>query len=404
MPGGDRGAGGVGVQPGVVGRVLPRAEQFLLERVRVGQHAERLVGVGGDHDRVERWRRAVSSRSVDPVAVPGHRDDRRRWIRSAYGAVRGDGRTRLPPTTVRQGWWVVTPSSPWLSKNCSSVWSGKPRSPGSGGPDRRRHRQQVVIGRRARTPASRRKSPIGTSRVRGSSTRRRPEPVEPDDVGDHAQVGRIRQSPGCATMPRALPAYSRSHRSHRSDHDMSEGWVGDPELVEQAGEQRVGGFVVDDEPRVDPQRDATGHPGREVDGVGVSRRSDRRARTRGRRAAARAARLRPTRRCRSRRPRCAPWSPPARPRRREAPVSAPPSRQAFTPGMPRPSLQACPGVGLWATPRARWSQAGAPVESVAAPVFPWWCQHHRPTAPACDVPVSVRPGRRRTPPGERPRA
>ena len=139
---------GVGVQPGVVARVVPGPEQLLLAGARVGEHPEGLVGVGGDDDVVEAVGGAAGRAHVDaprvardrhhgvagadPVAVGrGQRRDvaRRPAHDGAPGVVGGDAEQAVVVEEGQQG-----PQR--------EVQDGA----GARRPDRRRHRGEVVVG------------------------------------------------------------------------------------------------------------------------------------------------------------------------------------------------------------------------------------------------------------------
>ena len=80
-------------------------------------------------------------------------------------------------------------------------------------------------------------------------------------VSIRRNAGRRRFRPvGKSPRRPSAPAYSRPAASSRTDIDISEGWVADADLGEEAQQGRVGALVVDDEAGVD---------GQAVDVVGV---------------------------------------------------------------------------------------------------------------------------------------
>ena len=258
---------------------------------RIDQHAQGLVGVGRDHRRVERRltspsavRRCTPSRSprrtrstgvleLDVVQPLGDPLD--------VGPRATDHRPPLWRAADRQHAVVVE------EREQVDGPGSRMRRAGSARPHGRDHRHEEVlleVRRRSRVAVAI-SSPI----------------VDVVVVGRRATVGRRdgsaaisasirtdsrgRRSTRCSETgrrARAAPAYSSPHPSHDTDMLISARPRLHAELVEQAGQQRVGPLVVDDEAAVDRQR----RPAAVVDvvGVGVTAEPARRLRTASRRA------------------------------------------------------------------------------------------------------------------------
>ena len=225
----------VGVQQGGVGGVRQRRQHLALRRRRLGEHRQRLVGVGGDDDGVEgRGPRRCRRRPRRRCAVSAHRGDlgaEADVVERARRPGRRTSATRRPPSSTRGD--PKTPSMPWWSRKREQVARRVvQRDRRVARPDRGDDGLHEVPGEVRREAVRRR----GTSRsvVSSPCPRRagaRAAPVEARDLGEHPQVRRPRA--GCARSgtgrPRpSAPAHSRPVASSRVDIDISESWVATP--------------------------------------------------------------------------------------------------------------------------------------------------------------------------------
>ena len=87
----------VRVQDGLVALIGEGAQELALGRRRVGQHRQRLVGVGGDHDLVEALRSAVPD-DLDPIGMA--LDAAHRRLQPDAVAHRGDDRLDVCPAAA----------------------------------------------------------------------------------------------------------------------------------------------------------------------------------------------------------------------------------------------------------------------------------------------------------------
>ena len=195
---------------------------------RVAAHGDVLVVAAEPEDR-----------GREPQAAAERRDQSLDVARAAALDDRHIGRSRIR-------------SRPWLAKKAITNAIGKSRNgAGRARPDRRAHRQQVVIAKaRGRSRGRSRKPPTESPPDRAawsapSRLNRRTSRSMPRNAG----LTRCRRS---ANRPSSeVPLYSRPVRSQRTLKLISRGAGGDAEAVEQAREERIGAVVEDDEAGVD---------------------------------------------------------------------------------------------------------------------------------------------------------
>ena len=309
-----------------VRRVGHRRQHVALQPGRLGEHRQRLVGVGGDDDRVVRRDLAVAVGDLHAVRGLEHRGD--------LGAEADVGQPGADPADVLAG--AAGHGAPLrrpedaehpvvLQEREEVAGRVVQRQVGVRGPhrgDQRLHEVPLEVRREAAAgqEVAQRLVGVAAGRVLGRLEQRPGPPVEARDLHQHPEVRRSRQVAAggkeAARPQRAGVLQTRADVPHGHRHL---GLLGlHAELGEEAQQHRVGALVVHDEPGVD----------RQVLALGGRRRACRR----GRRGA--------------RRPRTASRARCAR-------------RHGRPPGRPHHSPR--PRSGAFTPPRARTGRSGAEV-------------------------------------------
>ena len=192
-PGGPRQDAGVGVEQRPVARVAEGAEESDLLRARVGEHPQRLVGVGGEHDPVEAAPLPPLRQDLHPLGARagprGRRSRRGRRAPAGRRSPRRSGGFRPGPSTIGAGRWS---SQPWLSMKRRRERAEKRRTSAAEDDQTAPTRGSMKWRAKAsgKLPSSR-NSPRVRSGAAGIVEKRPGPPVEARDAGQHPQVARV---------------------------------------------------------------------------------------------------------------------------------------------------------------------------------------------------------------------
>jgi hypothetical protein len=257
---------GVGVEHRQVATVAKGAEQRPLFDGRLGQHGQRLVRVGADDDVVVAFDAALQVAHLDLAVHATHRSHapRQTHVLEALGEPRDIGPAaaldRPPDGAAGQ------PQQPVVAAETDE---GLRRvvEQGAGGrrPDRRGHRQQMVIAEGlAETLAL---EEVAERQIRiGAGDAERRLAIEAQDLREHVPEARPEGVAPLGEQGRGGVFEAAMVQRHGERH--VGGPAADPEMLEQGDEVRIGGVVEDDEAgvhrRVRPVRRA------HLDRVGVA--------------------------------------------------------------------------------------------------------------------------------------
>ena len=237
----------IGVEPGLVTRVLERAKNGALSRTRIGQKRQCCVGMCR-HD--DRSKEVTRSSAVLTSASPGLTMTARTGVEVATAHRSLTTRStyvRDPPTMVRHVGEPATDNIPWFCKKVNRYRAGYCRAiPGA--PTRRMTRSAPQNARRS-SSSTRPRTKNSPKRADHRPERGHDErPVEPTNLGEESQESGIGEGTGLGKQPKEslAPAYSNHSPRNGSTCSFRSG-VSPLQFGEQSAQQWIRALVVHDE-------------------------------------------------------------------------------------------------------------------------------------------------------------